>query len=122
MGNFNARTRDLQIPLHDRSDDVLCIEGLDPVSVGLHQTSEDALGSTTAYGKHLLQLGESHELPILDDCPYFPESHFFTCRPHAGGASVVDYILVSHNLLPFIRDLHISPIPLADHALLSLSL
>ena len=36
MGDFNARIRDLQIPLHDRSEDVFCIEGLDPVAVGLH--------------------------------------------------------------------------------------
>ena len=53
MGDFNARTRDLQVPLHDRSEDVLCTEGLNPVAVGLHRTSDDSLGPTTAYGKHL---------------------------------------------------------------------
>ena len=47
MGDFNARTRDLQIPLHDRSEDVFCTEGLDPAGVGLHWASEDTLEPTT---------------------------------------------------------------------------
>ena len=122
MGDFNGRTKNLQVPLHDRSEDVFCTTGPDPAAVGLHQISEDALGPTTAYGKHLLHLGESHELLILNCLPCFPNSHIFTCRPHGGGASVVDYALASQSLLPFIRDLSILPIPLADHALLSLSL
>jgi hypothetical protein len=84
--------------------------------------SDDALGPTTVYGKHLLQLGESQELLILNGLPCFPDSRFFTCRPYGGGASVVDYVLASHNLLPFIRHFSVSPIPLADHALLSFSL
>lgn len=122
MGDFNAHTRDLQIPLHDRSEDVFCTRGIDPTSVGLHRISEDSSGPTTAYGKHLLQLGESHGLLILNGLPHFQDSQFFTCRPHEGGASVVDYALANPNLLPYIRNLFVSPIPLADHALLSLSL
>ena len=102
MGDFNARTRDLQIPLHDQSKDVFCIRGTDPTSVGLHRFSEDSTGPTTAYGKHLLQLGESHGLLILNGIPRFPDSYFFTCRPHGGGASVVAYALASPNLLPYI--------------------
>ena len=74
MGDFNARTRDLQIPLHDRSKDVFCNRGIDPTFVGLHRILEDVLGPTTAYGKHLLQLGESHELLILNGLPRFPDS------------------------------------------------
>ena len=35
---------------------------------------------------------------------------------------MANYALASQNLLPFIRNLSISPIPLVDHALLSLSL
>ena len=97
-------------------------EGFDLTLIGLHQTSEDALGPTTVYGKYLLQLGGSHEFLILNGLPCFPDSHFFTCRPHGGGASVVDYALASQSLLPYIRDISILPIPLADHTLLSLSL
>jgi len=84
--------------------------------------SDDALGPITVYGKHLLQLGESQELLILNGLPCFPDSRFFTCRPYGGGVSVVDYVFASHNLLPFIRHLSVSPIPLADHALISFSL
>ena len=102
MGNFNAYTRDLQIPLHDQSEGVFCTWGIDPTSVGLHRISEDVLGSTTAHGKHLLQLGESHELLILNGLPRFLDSWFFPCRPHGGRASVVDYALASPNLLPYI--------------------
>jgi hypothetical protein len=80
LGDFNARTRDLQIPLHDRSEDVFCTQGIDPDSVGLHRMSDDALGPTTVYGKHLLQLGESQELLILNGLPCFPDSAF----SHAG--------------------------------------
>ena len=54
MGYFNARTRDLHIPLHDRSEDVFCTRGMDPTSVGLHRISKDSLGPTTAYRKHPL--------------------------------------------------------------------
>lgn len=54
IGDFNARIRDLQIPLHDRSEDVFCTRGMDLTSVGLHRISEDSSGPTTAYGKHLL--------------------------------------------------------------------
>lgn len=120
-GDFNARTRDLQIPLHDRSEDVFCTQGIDPNSVGLHQMSNDALGPITVYGKHLLQLGESQELLILNGFPCFPDSRFFTCQAYGGGASVVDYVLASHNLLPFIHHFSVSPIPLVDHALISFS-
>jgi hypothetical protein len=43
----------------------LCTQGIDPDLVGLHRMSDDALGPTTVYGKHLLQMGESQELLIL---------------------------------------------------------
>jgi hypothetical protein len=90
--------------------------------VGLHRMFDDALGPLTAYGRHLLHLGESREFFILNRVPCFPDSHFFTCWPHGGGASVVNYILSSHNLLPFVDKFYVSPIPRADHALLSLCL
>ena len=122
QGDFNARNRDLQIPLHDRLEDVFCTQGIDPDLVGLHRMSDDALGPIAVYGKHLLQLGGSQGLLILTGLPCFPNSRFFTCRPYSEGASVVDYALASHNLLPFIRHFLVSPIPLSDHALLSFSL
>lgn len=122
IGDFNSHTRSLQIPFHNQSEDVFCIQEIDLASVGLHRMSDDALGPLTPYGRHLLQLGESQELLILNRHPCFPDSRFFTCWPHGGGASVVDYVLSSQNLLPFIRHFFVSPIPLTDHALLSFSL
>ena len=121
-GDFNARTKDLQTPMHDRLEDIFCTRGIDPITVGMHRTSEDHLGLTTTYGKYLLQLGESHGLVILNSLPCFPSSHFFTCRPFGGGTSVVDYAIANPNILPYIKNFSVTPIPLADHALLSFSL
>jgi hypothetical protein len=119
LGDFNSRTRSLQNPLHDQSDDMFCIQEIDPKSVGLHRMSNNALGLLKTYGRHPLHLGKSQELLILNGLPGFSNSRFFTCWPHGGGASVVDYVLSSHNLLPFIHHFYVSPIHLADHALLS---
>lgn len=77
IGDFNARTRDLQITLHDQSEDVFCTKGIELDSVGLYRISDYALGPTTVYGKHLLHLGESYELLILNGFPCFQDSCFF---------------------------------------------
>lgn len=122
LGDFNARTRDLQIPLHDQLEDAFCTQGINPDSVGLHRMTNDALGPTTVYGKPLLQSSESQELLILNGLPCFSDSRFFTSRSYGGDANVVDYVLASQNFLPFFRHLSISPIPLDDHALLSFCL
>jgi hypothetical protein len=66
LGDFNARTRNLQISLHDRGTDTLCLQELEPESVGLHRCSQDKYGPLTGYGRHLLQLGESHDLLIMN--------------------------------------------------------
>jgi len=99
MGHFNARTKDLQTPMHDWTKDIFCTQGIDSTTIGMHRTSEDHLGPTIAYGRYLLQTGESHELVILNGLPCFPSSHFFTCRPFGGGASVVDYAIANPDLL-----------------------
>jgi hypothetical protein len=39
LGDFNARTRNLQISIHDRGKDTLCHQELEPESVGLHRCS-----------------------------------------------------------------------------------
>lgn len=74
--------------------------------MGLHQLSDDALGPITAYGKDLLQLGESYELLIVNGLSYFLESCYFTCFPYSKGASVVNYVMSSQTILPFIRPSH----------------
>jgi hypothetical protein len=71
LGDFNSHTKALQIPLHDWLDDMFCIREIDPESVGLHWMSDDALGPLTSYGWHLLHLGESQELLILEQAPMF---------------------------------------------------
>jgi hypothetical protein len=96
--------------------------------------SEDALGSLTSYGRHLLHLAESHEMLILNGLPCFPYSHFFTCWPHGGGASVwyiMSYLSITYppllisSLLPtspshtmlFFPSLSMSTPPLRPHPL-----
>jgi hypothetical protein len=109
LGDFNSYTTALEIPLHNRSNDILCIQEINTESVGLHWMSDDALGPLIAYGRHLLHLEESQELLILNKLPGFPDSIFFTSCPHGGGASVVDYVLSSHKLLPFIHHFTLFP-------------
>jgi len=50
QGDFNSRTRALHIPLHDRTDDILCIEEIDPKLVGLQHMSDNVLELLTTYG------------------------------------------------------------------------
>ena len=56
MGDFNAHTKALQNPLHNWSKDVFWAQRIDLELVGLHRMSNDALGPTTAHGRHLWQL------------------------------------------------------------------
>ncbi|KAH9295976.1 hypothetical protein KI387_039564, partial [Taxus chinensis] len=71
--------------------DALCTSEVDLVSLGLQRESDDVARPLTTYSRHLLQLGEAHDLLILNGISSFPDSQFFTCRSHGGGASVVDY-------------------------------
>jgi hypothetical protein len=118
-GNFNARTKNLKVSLHDKDKDVLCLQELEPESQGLHRSSRDRYGPLTSYGRHLLQLRESHDLLIMNGLPCFPSSGDFTCFPHSGEVCVVDYVLVNLDLLPYIQHFSISRLPLANHALLT---
>jgi hypothetical protein len=122
LGNFNARTKNLQVSLCDRDNDALCLQELEPELVGLHRSSQDRYRPLIGYGRNLQQLGESHDLLIMNGPPCFPGSCDFTCFPHSGGASVVDYVLVNLDLLSYIQHFSISRLPLADHALLTFSL
>jgi hypothetical protein len=70
LGDFNARTRNLQISLHDRTEDALCLQELEPESMCLHRSSQDKDGPLIGYGRHLLQLGESHDLLIMNGLCY----------------------------------------------------
>ena len=90
--------------------------------MGLQRTSEDVLGPFSVYGRHLLQLCESSGLLILNGLSFLPGSDLFTCWPHCGGASVVDYVISSPSFISSIRSFTISHLPLADHALLSISI
>jgi len=51
---------------HDRGKDTLCLQELEPESVGLHGCSQEKYGPLIGYGRHLLQLGESHDLLIMN--------------------------------------------------------
>lgn len=122
LGDFNAWTRDLQTPIHDRSSDWSCTSESDHASLGLQHTSEDHMGPLSTYGRYIFQLCESSNLVILNGLPCFLGSELFTCRPHGGGASVVDYALACVPFIPSIHSFTVTHLPLADHALLCLTL
>jgi len=58
LGDFNARTSTLQVPLHDITKDDMQTHELDPEELGFVRSSTDK--QVTAYGKHLLELRESN--------------------------------------------------------------
>ncbi|KAJ7566056.1 hypothetical protein O6H91_02G086500 [Diphasiastrum complanatum] len=90
--------------------------------MGVTRNLEDSLGPTTPYGEHLLQFGEAHELAIYNGLTCWPESGSYTCHPHSGGHSVVDYLMGSPSSIPLIFDFHVSPTTLSDHSFLSFAI
>lgn len=81
----------------NEQDDPLHLWALDQGDE-LQRAFDDTM-SPSAYGRSLLELGEIHDLIILNGIARFPHSCLHTCFPHAGGSSVVDYILVSPPLV-----------------------
>jgi len=45
---------------------LFCLQEIDLDMVGLHGISDYGIGSLTTYQRHLLQLGESHNLLLLN--------------------------------------------------------
>lgn len=54
LDDFNARTRELQTLLYDRSSDSICSTEIDLTSLGLQCSSNDALRLFSCYDRHLL--------------------------------------------------------------------
>jgi hypothetical protein len=86
LQDFNAHIGDRHTPFHNKSKEDLFLQEIDPILVDLHRVSDDM-------PRHLLHLGESHDLLILNELPYFLASCNFTCFTHNSGASVLDYVL-----------------------------
>lgn len=68
----------------------------------MYRTSDDGLGPLTTYGRHVLQLGESHDLFLLNGLLCYLDLKGFMCFVHNGGASLVDYDVANQQLLPHI--------------------
>lgn len=120
VGDFNGRIGSLQTQYFDEQDDPLHIRALD-WDDELQQASDDIMPLST-YGRSLLELREIHDLVILNGLTRFPHSCHHICFPHAGGSSVVDYILVSLPLVSLCQTFCVAPyLPLANHAHLILS-
>ena len=115
---MNQRSPDSQ---YHYGSELICTIERDPDSIGLQQLSEDHSGPLSCYGPHLLHLYKSYYLVILNGLSCFSGYEFFTCWPYSGVVSMVDYILIIASFLPSIHNFTISCLPLADHALLSLS-
>lgn len=118
LSDFNARTRELQTLLYDRRSNSICSNEIDPTTLGLQRVFEDVLGPISCYGRHFLQLCEFSGMVILHSLSCFPGSKLFTCWPHCGGASVVDYALTSPSFISVIHSFTILCLPLVDHAVL----
>ena len=48
LGGFNAHTKCLQVPFHNKFEDVLCLRELQLESIGLHRNSHENCGSPFA--------------------------------------------------------------------------
>lgn len=97
MGDFNGRTGNVQTQYFDIIVDLLHIEVLDlPL---LFERDSTNFIPWSGYGKFLLELSETHDLPILNGIARFPQSRHHTCCPHAGSSNVVDYILSNPSLI-----------------------
>ena len=53
-------------------------------------------------------MGPTHDLVIFNGMSLWPSSSIFTCFPHGGGASIVNYLTESPTLAPHITDFHIT--------------
>lgn len=109
--------------IFDIPSNPLCLKELDHDGLGIYRCSIDVNNIITYYGKYLINLGDSHDLIILNGITWFPLSSNFTCFPYAGEASVVDYVMANLSFALTISDLCISSVPpLIDHAFLSFNL
>ena len=119
LGDFNARTGCHQVSIHDIIEDELRFHELDIEELGVNWHLADITGPITTYGRHLLVMGESNGLVILNGIPCFLGSNKYTCFPHKGGVIVVNYILAEMSLIQHIHSFHVfDQLPLADHAYL----
>lgn len=82
--------------VHDLAEDELYLhkEDSEDLDLGLLRASVDGDNPITAYARYLLQMGELHNLHILNEILCFLDSSKFTCFPHGGSASVV-YLRIS---------------------------
>lgn len=102
LGYFNASIVDFITPIHELEDDAICNHDKDLCELGIQRTSVDRNAHVTTYGQHLLHLGESYALFILNKISCFPSSRIFICFLHSGGVSVMYYVLASLHSIPHI--------------------
>lgn len=85
LGDFNAWTRDLQTPQHNRVSNSICTMESNPTSMGFQRHSSDKLGPLSCYGRHLLQFCEFSNPLIVNNLSCFLGSESFTCWWHKCG-------------------------------------
>ena len=99
--------------------DPVLLPEMDTEDSGFPRFSPDSRAPVTAYGQALLDLGRIHDLVIYNGLDRWPASSGFTCFPHGGRASIVDYILGSLALASQITNFRTAPLsPGADHTYL----
>ena len=113
-GDFNARTGNLDDLIFD--DRFTNIENFTPINVP-KRTSRDT--QVNAYGKSLNELCIGNNLISLNGRTKGDLIGLFTCNTY-NGASVVDYVIVSQDLFPFVQSFWVhNPTELTHHSCLS---
>ena len=93
LGDFNAMIGTQQTSLLDFHSDPVLLHEVDIEDSGFPHSFVDTHAPTTTYGRALSDLGCIHDMVIYNGIARWPASNSFTCFPHEGGASVVDYII-----------------------------
>ncbi|MCO5562396.1 hypothetical protein L7F22_016023 [Adiantum nelumboides] len=122
MGDFNGRTQSRQCEIYDM-EQLEIMRALDAEDMGVSRLSADGGQDNTGYGRYLLELGSRHHLVIYNGMAMWPDSGGFTCFPHSGGESTVDYLMGSTQTSELIHSVSIARTPIgADHTYLTSSL
>ncbi|MCO5554194.1 hypothetical protein L7F22_007721 [Adiantum nelumboides] len=122
MGDFNGRTHSRQCEIYDMEQPEI-MRALDAEDIGVSRLSADGGQDNTGYGRHLLELGRRHHLVIYNGMARWPDSGGFTCFPHSGRESTMDYLMGSTQTAELIHSFSIARTPIgADHTYLTFSL
>ena len=125
VGDLNARTGDRPDFPQDADSADSSVGGLHSrgvAAVSSVRRSQDARGTVNASGRRLLALCMRLGLRIANGRVPGDEHGALTFVGCGGGTSLIDYVLVSPNIMPLIQDLRVRAAPESDHLAVHLRL